>query len=82
MNDFYQEILGQLQKAGGKPGKLPEHYGGNKDPKFHVNNPTAHKIAKDFAKKYPDLTLEEMVFLLGRLFQGKYDDEKCYGGKL
>ena len=81
--DYYWEIIKELKAEKGKPNKFfGKNYSGNTDPSLHISIPTMRKIAKGFVHSHQNITLEQLIRLLNLLYQGKYDEEKQFGGKL
>jgi len=80
---YYQEILAKLKANRGEPNKhFSLNYDGNNDPSLHISSPARRELAKEFAKSHKDLTLGELVVVLGLLYRGKYSTEKSFASKL
>ena len=81
MNRFHQELLAEMEKHKGTAGYAGGVMGTQKTC-YQVNIPYRRKIARNFIKKHPELTLRKLIDLLDSLFAGKSHEEVTVAGLL
>lgn len=86
-NSHHQEILKAIKKYAGQSTKNQKEkendYCGTKKVSFHIKTSIRRKIAKDFLKKYKNLSFPDYVSLLNSLYQnGQSYDEISIAGKI
>ncbi len=78
MNKYHLEILGEIKKNAGKNGKETawvKKYMGTNKVFYCLKSETKKRIAKDWIKKHPDISLSNYIGLLDSLFAGKSHEE-------
>jgi 3-methyladenine DNA glycosylase AlkD len=84
MNPLHKEILDAIKANSGKPTKQTflDNYLGTTHPRYPINAPTLHKIAREWKKQHYDLPLDQFKNLLTSLIEGKSSTEKTMAGIL
>jgi len=85
MNKLHQEILIAIKRAAKgtrRASNLPKGYSGTTHYQFDLTSLQERKIAKDWIKKHPDLSLSDFLDLLDSLYEGSSLDEKTMAGRL
>ncbi len=82
MNKYHQEILKHIKKKSGAGSKHAKSYCGTTKKYYDLRAADSKKIAKEFKKKYPDLTKKEFIQLLDSLAKGESHEEMSILGRL
>lgn len=84
MNPHHKEILEAIKSNAGKPTShnFLDNYLGTTHPRYPINAPTLHKIAKEWKKQHLDLPMDQFKNLLTSLIEGKSSTEKTMAGIL
>jgi 3-methyladenine DNA glycosylase AlkD len=85
MNKHYAEILAEIKKSVGKKSEdmaWVKKYMGTDKIFYSLRSETKKKIAKNFIKKYPNISLVGYIDLLNSLFAGKSHEEICVASRL
>lgn len=86
-NPYHLELLKKLKKyadkgTGKRKNQAGKDYVGTTKIYYNIKALVKEKIAKDWIKKHPKLSIAEYTHLLTSLFKGKSHEEILIGGKL
>lgn len=87
MNQYHQEILGEINKVAKLNRQESGHfnvgkYMGTSKPIINITNPQTREIVKNWLKAHKNLSLQELVDMLDSLFRGESHTERSLGGKI
>ncbi|MCL5784330.1 MAG: DNA alkylation repair protein [Patescibacteria group bacterium] len=86
MDKYHQEILEEIQKIAAKNPQNdarfnPQKYMGTSRTIYNITNPQTREIVKNWLRKHPNISLDELLTILDSLFKGQSHNERSLGGK-